>query len=49
MSIIRLRQLIRFSVVGVLNNLMGYIIYLLVAWLWFESKFAVTLIYTLEQ
>lgn len=38
-------QLFRFGVVGVLNNLLGYLIYLLVTWLWLEPKVAVTLMY----
>ena len=41
----RLGQLARYGVVGVLNNLLGYLIYLLVTWLWLEPKIAVTLMY----
>jgi putative flippase GtrA len=41
----RLRQLARYGVVGVLNNLLGYMIYLLVTWLWLDPKIAVTLMY----
>lgn len=38
-------QLIRYGIVGVLNNLLGYLIYLGVTWLWLEPKLAVTLLY----
>ena len=38
-------QVIRYGVVGVLNNLLGYLIYLLVTWAWLEPKTAVTLMY----
>lgn len=40
-----LRQVIRYGVVGVLNNLLGYLIYLLVTWLWLDPKVAITLMY----
>ena len=40
-----LGQLARYGVVGVLNNLLGYLIYLLVTWLWLDPKIAVTLMY----
>lgn len=40
-----LRQIIRYGVVGVLNNLLGFLIYLLVTWLWLDPKIAVTLMY----
>lgn len=40
-----LRQVVRYGVVGVLNNLLGYLIYLLVTWLWLDPKVAVTLMY----
>ncbi|WP_076998634.1 GtrA family protein [Variovorax sp. KK3] len=39
------RQVVRYGVVGVLNNLLGYLIYLLVTWLWLDPKVAVTLMY----
>ena len=38
-------QVIRYGVVGVLNNLAGYLIYLGVTWLGVEPKLAVTLMY----
>jgi len=40
-----LSQLIRYGVVGLLTNLAGYGIYLLLTWLWLEPKLAVTLLY----
>ena len=40
-----LRQIIRYGVVGILNNLLGYLIYLLITWLWLDPKIAVTLMY----
>jgi putative flippase GtrA len=40
-----LKQLARYGVVGVLNNLLGYMIYLVLTWLWLDPKLAVTLLY----
>lgn len=40
-----LGQLLRYGVIGVLNNLLGYLIYLVVTWLWLDPKVAVTLMY----
>lgn len=40
-----LTQVARYGVVGVLNNLLGYLIYLVVTWLWLDPKVAVTLMY----
>jgi putative flippase GtrA len=40
-----LRRVLRYGIVGVLNNLLGYLIYLLITWLWFDPKIAVTLMY----
>lgn len=40
-----LGQVFRYGVVGVLNNLLGYLIYLVVTWLWLDPKVAVTLMY----
>ena len=40
-----LRQVIRYGVVGVLNNLLGYLIYLLVTFFWLDPKIAITLLY----
>jgi putative flippase GtrA len=38
-------QVVRYGVVGVLNNLLGYLIYLLITWRWLDPKLAVTLMY----
>lgn len=38
-------QLIKYGVVGVLNNSLGYLIYLFVTWLWLDPKVAVSLLY----
>ena len=38
-------QVIRYGVVGVINNTWGYLIYLLVTWLGLEPKLAITLLY----
>lgn len=40
-----LGQVIRYGVVGVLNNSLGYLIYLLMTWVWLDPKLAVTLMY----
>ncbi|MES2888876.1 MAG: GtrA family protein [Pseudomonadota bacterium] len=40
-----LGQVFRYGVVGVLNNLLGYLIYLVVTWLWLDPKVAITLMY----
>ena len=37
--------MIRYGVVGVLNNLLAYVIYLALTWSWLEPKLAVTLLY----
>ncbi len=42
---VMLRQVARYGVVGVISNLLGYLLYLLVTWLWLEPKVAVTLMY----
>jgi putative flippase GtrA len=40
-----LRQIIRYGVVGVLNNLLGYLIYLLVTFLGLDPKITISLLY----
>jgi putative flippase GtrA len=40
-----LRQVVRYGVVGVLNNLLGYLIYLVITFFWLDPKVAVTLLY----
>jgi len=40
-----LKQLIRYGIVGVANNLVGYLVYLLFTWLWLDPKVAITLLY----
>jgi len=42
-----LHQVIRYGVVGVLNNLFGYLIYLLVTFIWLDPKVAITIFYPL--
>ena len=38
-------QFIRYGVVGVMNNLLGYLIYLFVTFFWLDPKLAITLFY----
>lgn len=40
-----LRQIIHYGVVGVLNNLLGYCIYLLVTFFWLDPKIAISVLY----
>ena len=40
-----LDQVRRYGIVGVLNNLLGYLIYLFITWFWLDPKIAVTLMY----
>lgn len=40
-----LKQVVRYGIVGVLNNLWGYLIYLVVTWLWIDPKVAVSILY----
>jgi putative flippase GtrA len=39
------KQLLRYSMVGLFNNLFGYLLYLLVTWLFLEPKAAVSILY----
>ena len=41
-------QMLRYAVVGIMNNLFGYLIYIAVTWLWLEPKLAVTLMYPIS-
>lgn len=38
-------QLIRYGVVGIANNSLGYVFYLLLTWEWLDPKLAVSLLY----
>jgi putative flippase GtrA len=38
-------QLARYGIVGLVTNLAGYLIYLLLTWAWLEPKMAVSLLY----
>lgn len=38
-------QVARYGIVGILNNTLGYLIYLAITWVWLEPKLAVTLLY----
>ena len=40
-----LSQIVRYGLVGMLVNLMGYLIYLLITWLWLEPRLSITLLY----
>lgn len=40
-----LAQVVRYGIVGVLNNLLGYLIYLAVTWLGLDPKLAVSMLY----
>lgn len=42
-----LMQIVRYGVVGLATNFFGYLIYLLVTWLWLDPKVAVSLFYPL--
>ena len=38
-------QLARYAMIGALNNVRGYLIYLLITWLWLDPKIAVSIMY----
>lgn len=38
-------QILRYVTVGVASNLLGYLIYLLLTWLWLDPKVAVSMLY----
>jgi putative flippase GtrA len=38
-------QIIRYGVVGIANNILGYSIYLLLTWLWFDPKVTAGVLY----
>jgi putative flippase GtrA len=40
-----LKQVIRYGIVGMLNNLLSYFIYLVLTWKWMDPKVTVTLLY----
>jgi putative flippase GtrA len=40
-----LTQMVRYGVVGVLNNLWAYLLYLLLTWQWLDPKMAVSILY----
>ncbi len=42
-----LGELVRFGVVGVVHNLLGYLVYLLITWLGVDPKLAVVILYPL--
>jgi putative flippase GtrA len=43
--VVLVSQVTRYGVVGLLNNLLGYLIYLVITWLWLDPKLAITLLY----
>lgn len=40
-----LHKIIRYSIVGVLSNLLGYLVYLLITFFWLEPKVAISFFY----
>lgn len=40
-----IKQIIRYGIVGVLNNSLGYFIYLLMTYFWLEPEIAITILY----
>ena len=41
----QLAQLTKFGAVGIFNNTFGYLLYLLLTWVWLDPKVAITLLY----
>jgi putative flippase GtrA len=39
------RQLIRYAVIGLLNNLLGYLVYLLITWMGLDPKVTISILY----
>lgn len=38
-------QVSRYGIIGVLNNLLSYFIYILLTWCWFDPKVVITIMY----
>jgi len=42
-----LREIMRYGIVGVINNLIGYVVYLIVTFFWLDPKIAITIFYSI--